>query len=434
MVLGRLLLPAIALGPLVAGHPTGNNVARREGLEEEHATVYDSTVAKPTQVPDVVLFVNEAGETIGSAAEDVLLLPTDGASSDWLPEGAYLSSPGASPPLADGNDASDSRRRVSAHVAHDLSGPANSPKSATHTIQAPAAKPKPARSDAEASSHVQPFNRSDATSHGSSSRLFGISYAPYRADHKCKSKTEIAKDFERFGKYYSMVRIYGTDCDQVGPVRAAAKAHGMKVFLGIWDPAAVKAEAQKIIDVFHGDWNMVDTVSVGNELVNNHQSSPENMVRAVGVARSVLRKAGYRGPVVTVDTFVAYLDHSELGQASDYCAINAHAFFDSTISAAQAGRWLQDTVKRVKSVCPGSKRVVVTETGWPTKGDANGHAVPGLKNQKFAMDSIKHEFSANPADVVLFSAFNDLWKKRESATFNADQYWGIDGAVSHSDT
>lgn len=367
----------------------GIHVARRDLLKG----------GQPNQAPKIVVFVNGDGEAVGSAVEGPPMSLTGDASDDRPPKGARPSPSGAPPPDADQGRASGSPHPDPSSVP-DADDDANSP----------------------------PFNSS------SPSKSFGISYAPYRGDHQCKSKAEIARDFERFGKSYSMVRIYGTDCDQVAPVRTAAKAHGMKVFLGIWDPAAVAVEARKIIDVFHGDWAMVDTVSVGNELVNNHKTSPDEMVRAVHDARSLLRKAGYQGPVVTVDTFLAYLDHPKLGQASDYCAVNAHAFFDPTIKAHQAGRWLQGTVNRVKSVCAGSKRVVVTETGWPTRGDSNGHAVPGLENQRSAMDSIKHEFSASPGNVVLFSAFNDLWKKRESATFNADQYWGIDGAVSHSDS
>ncbi|PHH74819.1 hypothetical protein CDD83_4495 [Cordyceps sp. RAO-2017] len=282
--------------------------------------------------------------------------------------------------------------------------------------------------------NIQPFSGSpDEDTLTTPLELSGVSYAPYRADHGCKSKHEIEKDFQHFAASYSIVRIYGTDCDQVAKVYAAAKAHGMKIFLGIWDPSSAIDEAEAILAGVNGDWDRVHTVSVGNELVNSDQARPVDMAAAVIKVRSFLRQKGYKGPVVTVDTFTAYLSHPQLGQVSDYCAVNAHAFFDPTISAPESGRWLRETVERVKTACPGSKKVVVTETGWPTKGDPNGRAVPSISNQRFAMDSIKHEFSSDPGDVIFFSAFNDLWKKREQTTFNADQFWGIDGAVSTSD-
>lgn len=270
---------------------------------------------------------------------------------------------------------------------------------------------------------------SDAPSSG----LPGVSYSPYRGDHGCKSQNDINNDFQQFRGSYSFVRIYGTDCNQVANVCAVAKSYGMKVFLGIWDPSAVQSEASIIIAGVNGDWSMVHTISVGNELINNGLASPQEIVSAVAAARSILRAAGYEGPVVTVDTFTAAMAHPELYDQSDYCAINAHAFFDSTVSGPQAGQWLRNTVSRVRDVLPPSMDVVVTETGWPTRGDSNGAAVPGLEQQKAALDSIRQEFASNPGKVVLFSAFNNLWQPLNAATFNAEPYWGIGGAVSPCD-
>ncbi|KJZ76189.1 hypothetical protein HIM_04271 [Hirsutella minnesotensis 3608] len=287
---------------------------------------------------------------------------------------------------------------------------------------------------AKGPSRVNPFNGTlDAFDvPPPAGRSFGISYAPYSANHACKSRDEIRNDFGQFGPRYGTVRIYGTDCDQVRSVCDAAKSNGMRVMLGVWNPNDVVNEINRIVTGVGGDWGLVHTVSVGNELVNNHQATPSEIVRAVSEARAILRRAGYTGPVVTVDTFKAYLAHPELARGSDYCAINAHAFFDPTVAAPHAGDWLYRTVNDVQSVC-GPKRVIVTESGWPHRGDPNGLAIPSLVNQRFAMDSIKRKFAATPDKVVLFSAFNDLWKSKAAATFNADQYWGIGGAISSSD-
>jgi exo-beta-1,3-glucanase (GH17 family) len=263
----------------------------------------------------------------------------------------------------------------------------------------------------------------------------GISYTAYRADHGCKSASDIKDDFEDINGLYSVVRIYGTDCDQVPHVYAAAKPQGIKLFLGIWDINDVDNEADKIISAINGDWDMVHTVSVGNELVNNGQASTGQVVGAVNQARTLLRAAGYPGPVVAVDTFIATEANPDLCNESDYCAVNAHAFFDSTISADEAGKWLQSTVQRIKSVIASPhQRIVITETGWPTNGVSNGLAVPGISEQKAALDSIKEAFADNPGDIVLFSAFNDMWKTESMATFNADQWWGINGATSRCDS
>lgn len=264
--------------------------------------------------------------------------------------------------------------------------------------------------------------------------LAGVAYAPYRADHQCKTSAQIKDDFTHLAGSYSLVRIYGTDCDQVPAVYECAKDSDMKVFLGIWDIDSVASEAQKIIDGINGDWDIVHTVSVGNELVNNGAATPEKVLGAVSQARGILRKAGYKGPVVTVDTFVAAGAYPQLCDESDYCAVNAHAFFDPTSSADEAGEWLERTVASLKAKLQKDQRVVICESGWPNKGSINGLAVPGLEEQKKAIAALKDAFADHMEDLILFSAFNDPWKKEAAWSFNAEPYWGISGAVSSSDS
>ncbi|KAM3504072.1 hypothetical protein MY11210_008494 [Beauveria gryllotalpidicola] len=153
---------------------------------------------------------------------------------------------------------------------------------------------------------------------------------------------DIDDDMEQIAAHYSVIRVHGTACDQAQMMyKKVSMAKGLKLFLGIWEPFALFDEANKIIAGINGDWDVVHTASVGNELVDN----------------------GYKGPVVTLDTFMAVQAHPELCDASGYCAMNANLFFDGTITASKAGRWLVETIDRVKSVLSTSKRVVITETG-----------------------------------------------------------------------
>ncbi|KAJ4247747.1 Cell surface mannoprotein mp65 [Fusarium torreyae] len=262
--------------------------------------------------------------------------------------------------------------------------------------------------------------------------LPGISWDVFRADRSCKTKEQIHDDLSRFEGSYSLLRTYGTECDQVAHVYSWSKSSNMKLFLGIYNPEDVQGEAQRIIDGVNGDWSKVDTISVGNEQVNFGKIKAERAVSALKQARQIFRKAGYQGPVVFVDTSAAVIEHPELCNESDYCAINAHAFFDASVSAKEAGTWLTKTINNVKSKISGGKRIVVCETGWPYKGIANGRAVPAMPQQQAAIAAIKEVFSSNPHDLILFSGYNSPWKPEEAATFYAEPYWGINGAKSSS--
>jgi len=148
------------------------------------------------------------------------------------------------------------------------------------------------------------------------------------------------------------------------------------------------------------------------------------VVAAVAAARQALRAAGYAGPVVTVDTFLAVERSPELCDRSDYCAVNVHPFFDGSVAAEEAGAFVRRKVADVKAVLrnPGM-RVVVTESGWPWQGNTNGRAVPGRDQQEAAVKSLVE--AGNEGGLFLFSAFDDRWKKAEAWTYYAEPFWGL---------
>ncbi|KAJ5662410.1 Cell wall glucanase (Scw4) [Penicillium maclennaniae] len=264
--------------------------------------------------------------------------------------------------------------------------------------------------------------------HADSHRRFGISYSAYKADRSCKSQAEVNKELGQLSSY-KFVRIYGTDCDQTKLVANAARLHNMKVFAGVHDlsdfpasletfnQAATRPDGQK-------DWSVFHTIALGNELVNGGMASPGDVVHAVGQARTILRGQGYQGPVVTVDTFSVLLKHPELCKVSDYCAANCHAFFDATEHAHNAGPYALEQARRV-SKAAGGKRTMITESGWPHAGRSNGAAVPSPENQRAAVASLRKSFADRSDDLVLFTAFDDLWKHDNRWTFDAERFWGI---------
>ncbi|CRK43077.1 hypothetical protein BN1723_005530 [Verticillium longisporum] len=248
---------------------------------------------------------------------------------------------------------------------------------------------------------------SDAGSSSAASSLPGIAYAPYTASGGCKTADQVHDDFVTFTGKYSMVRIYGIDC--------------------------IDQQVASIVEAVGEEWSIVDTVSVGNELVNKKAATPSQVVSAMSRTRSLLRDAGYKGPVVTVDTFIAVRDNPELCDESDYCAMNVHPFFDGNTPADEAGSFITRVVSEVQSkLADPSTRMVVSETGWPWQGTVNRVAVPGRSQQSIAIESIRAAFSDHPGDLFLFSAFNDPWKPVSADTFNAEQFWGIDGLDSSS--
>lgn len=253
-----------------------------------------------------------------------------------------------------------------------------------------------------------------------SSGAKGITYSPYEAGGGCKSADSVKSDLSKLTGF-SVIRLYGTDCDQVANVYNAL-ADGQKLFLGAYDTGDIDSEMQTIHDGVNGDWDVVDTVSIGNELVNGGQANPSQVKGYIDQARSKLSSLGYSGSVVSVDTFIATINNPDLCQYSDYLAVNAHAYFDGGVTAQDAGKWALEQLQRVASTCGDGKKVTIVESGWPSSGDTNGKAVASSSNQKDAVESLKNSIGN---DLYLFTAYNDYWK--QPGYLDCEQSWGIFG-------
>ncbi|KAK2045144.1 cell wall glucanase [Colletotrichum somersetense] len=395
---------ALALIGFSAAHPQGTRDVKGSIIQPQHIIVTESSATEPIEAPQVIVYVDENGAPLETTTETVRFVP------------ASRSIIHPSTPLKLGTRSGAVISRATASSSTDA------------LDSLPAASSTSAAASSSSSSSAFPFAYPT-----SNTTLPGIAYAPYTATGQCKTAEQIDADFAQLEGNYSVVRTYGTDCNQIANALPAAKKAGLKLFLGIFDISSITTQVAIIVSAVNGDWSLINTVSVGNELVNNGKATAQQMVTAVGQTRQLLRAAGYTGPVVTVDTFVAVLANPELCDASDYCAMNIHPFFDSNTAAKDAGTFITRMVSEVQSkLSDRNKRIVCTETGWPWKGNANGAAIPGIEEQQLAVDSIKIAYASHAADVILFSAFNDLWKHAEAATFNAEQYWGIGALYSDS--
>ncbi|KAI1385317.1 glycoside hydrolase superfamily [Hypoxylon trugodes] len=404
-------------------HAHQHKANRASISKRDRITVTDSTQTTTTEAPEVVIYVDQHNNPIRTTTETIVYVPMSietnstsavttstvrlsAVSTKAVPTGESLPfAPPAPPPLASPSPEYSPPPEPSVSLKSLLSSPE---PSASYT-------PTPQSSDDGSTRH-------------------GVTYSPYKGRGGCKSADDVDADFELMAEDYGVIRLYGVDCDQVATAYAAAKKHGNTLFLGIFDISSVEESVATMADGVNYDWSMVDTVSVGNELVNNGGATVSQSLAALSQARSALRAAGYDGPVVIVDTFVAMLAHPELCDESDYCAVNIHPFFDPNTQAEEAGSFITSTVTRIRSrLADPDQRIVVTETGWPWQGESNGIAIPGMDEQSLAISSIKDAYSDNASDVILFTAFNDMWKKPEAGTFMAEQFWGMGGRYSPSD-
>lgn len=449
MKLSTLALEVLPLLQLAIAHPHRLHHTHQQKRAKKDVVVIDTVTkivyAEPTGPPDVIVFVNQFGIPLSTMTEGILDSPPKFWSTAYIVPAAPPAPTISAPAPAFSAPAPTTSTAPAAVIATHATTPVILLQPSVAASPAPIAEPSPSRvaapgasvvSDSPAavelapvaSSPPPPTSSASPASQSTEASGYGFVYSPYMADNSCKTQDQVYQDFAKIGTGYSLVRTYGTDCNQTATVLTAAKAHNLKLFAGIFDLGTLSDEVNLIAAAAGGDWSSIDTISIGNELVNSGTASPSAVVAAVGTARSLLKSAGYSGKVVTVDTLVAARANPSLCDASDYCAVNSHPFFDGGVTAKGSGDFLTTQIPTLRNVLANkNQEIVITETGWPWQGLPNGAAVPSIENQADALTSIKSTFSSNPSGVILFTTFNDLWKTNTAAQFQAEQYWGFLG-------
>lgn len=249
----------------------------------------------------------------------------------------------------------------------------------------------------------------------------GICYDMIDSQTQCKNAATISSEFSFLkSQGYTMVRIYDIGCP-LNDFTAAAAQHGLTSMVGINSIANLQGDLNKLIGMMGGNWASVDTVYIGNELVNTGQASADQVAAAVSTAKGILSGAGFGANVIAVDTFNVMMNDPTICSTSDYCGTNIHAFFDPNTAAPDAGAFVLNAYNKVAAT-NGGKRIVITESGWPYQGNANGQAVPSPENQNTALDSIRG--SGVPAgSLYFFQAYNAGYK--QPGSLGVEQFFGI---------
>ncbi|KAJ6041383.1 uncharacterized protein N7446_010729 [Penicillium canescens] len=252
---------------------------------------------------------------------------------------------------------------------------------------------------------------------------YGMSYTPYTQDGGCKGKNEVLADLKVItNKGFDRVRFYSTDCSALSHIGEACKNDGCRMILGIYIDqtgiAAAEKQVQEIAD--WAKWDLVDLVVVGNEAIQNRFCDAPALAAFIRSTKATLKAHGYNGKVTTAETANVWQRYgaSHLCAEVDLVGANIHPYFNPTVEAAKAGKFVVSQIDELSRICMGQK-VINLETGWPNAGVANGAAVPGEDKQVTAIMAIA---KAAGARCVFFSYSNDLWKS--PGDFNVEQHWG----------
>ena len=250
--------------------------------------------------------------------------------------------------------------------------------------------------------------------------MHGLCFSPYLETQNIGdqlSEAQIRQRMEVIKPYTKWVRSFScTDGNEFIPQVAHEK--GLKTMVGAWigeDRAKNEKEIQALIKLAKQGY--VDIAAVGNEVLLRGDLSKEELLQYIALVKVALPNM----PVGCVDTYDQFALHPELVEASDVILANCYPFWEGSDIRDSAG-YLQKMQAITKEAAKG-KEIMITETGWPSRGSNTGEAEPS------ALNAMKYFIEANEwsqkygISMFYFSSFDESWKIQQEG--NVGPRWGI---------
>jgi len=197
-----------------------------------------------------------------------------------------------------------------------------------------------------------------------------------------------------------------------------AKKNGLKTLVGAWlgkDKELNEQEIEGLITL--GNAGHVDIAAVGNEVMYRGDLTEKELLGYINRVKKAL-------PNVTVGYVDAYYEFTERPNITDACDVilsNCYPYWEGCPMEYSLNH-MQQMFGQATDAAKG-KKVIITETGWPSEGSNFKGAFSSQENaMKYFINTQKWS-SQNNIDVFYFSSFDESWKTGDEGDVGA--YWGL---------
>jgi len=261
--------------------------------------------------------------------------------------------------------------------------------------------------------------------------IHGICFSAYTEGQSPDAKTQLSADQirRRMEIVRPSVRWVRTFSCTDGNEQAPRIAHelGLKTLVGAWlgtDRERNEEELTSLIEVARA--GHADMLAVGNEVLYREDLAEAEIIEAIRRVKEAVPGI----PVGYVDAYYLFAGRPGLVDACDVLLVNCYPFWEYCSLEHSLG-YMQEMYARAVQVSQG-KKVVISETGWPSAGAPLGGAEPSARNALlYFLNTIQWTRDAN-IEVFYFSAFDEAWKAGHEG--DRGGFWGLwdqDGKVKH---
>jgi GPH family glycoside/pentoside/hexuronide:cation symporter len=251
--------------------------------------------------------------------------------------------------------------------------------------------------------------------------LHGLCFSPYVEGQEAGdilSVSQINRRLDIIKPHTKWIRSFScTEGNELIPELAHQK--GLKTLVGAWisnDKARNEQEINSLIALAKAGF--VNMAAIGNEVLHREEISEQELLTYIQRVRAELPASI---PVGYVDAYYQFLDRPALVDACDVVLANCYPFWegaDNQFALTYLDKMIELTQKVSKD-----KKVIITETGWPSIGESVEVAKPSSSNAMRYFISVQEWAKNKNIDLFYFSSFDESWKTEQEGKVGAG--WGI---------
>ena len=231
------------------------------------------------------------------------------------------------------------------------------------------------------------------------------------------SEEQVRRRMQILRPHTSWIRSFScTEGNEHIPV--IAKEFGMKTLVGAWlgnDPEINDREIKGLIKLAKEGY--VDIAAVGNEVMYRKDLTEEELLEFIYKVKKEIPEitVGY------VDAYYEFGHRPKITEACDVILSNCYPFWEGC-PFENSLPYMKDMYHQALAAGNG-KKVIITETGWPSKGENVKGSIPSEQNAlQYFMNTQLWSMDEN-IEIFYFSSFDESWKTGPEGEVGA--YWGI---------
>ena len=252
------------------------------------------------------------------------------------------------------------------------------------------------------------------------SKVHGICFSLYEDAQQpgdFVSDEQIERRLKILKPYTNWIRTFSST-DEHARISQIAVYMGFKTLVGAWLSDDLKSNDNEIEGLLElASKGLVNIAAVCNEVIYRKELAENELISYINHVKENINNI----PVGYVDAYYEFRDRPKITEACDVILANCYPFWEGCASEYSL-LYMKDMFQEATKAANG-KKVIITETGWPSAGSDLWGAHPSYKNYLQYFINTQLWSKNNNIDIFYFSSFDESWKVDSEGDVGA--YWGL---------